>query len=138
MLGLIVLVTQYRRAKGLVHQQLYYFLIGVALTLFSFFVTNYVLVMVSHNIHFAHFSPFFSMFIVVFLTVALIRHRFLDLKFVLIRTVSYAALLALLAFCYSFGIFWLERFFIPKEFTQNLDDLYTIVLIFFISISFLH
>ena len=135
-LGLIVLTTRYKKAKGVVHQQLYYFLIGVALTLLSFFVTNYVLVMVSHNIHFAHFNPFFSLFIVSFLTVALIRHRFLDMKLVLVRTVSYSALLALLAFCYSFGIFWLERFFIPKAFTKDLDDLFTVVLIFIISVSF--
>lgn len=100
-LSILTLTKKYRKASGVVREQFKWFLAGVVITFFLTSLTNFVLVNFLKEASFVVLGPFFTMFLVGSLAYTILRHRFLDIRIIVIRTVAFFIFLALLAVVYA-------------------------------------
>ncbi|HUQ84795.1 MAG TPA: ATP-binding protein [Candidatus Limnocylindrales bacterium] len=103
-LGFWELIRKYRKSSGLEKLQLRYLIVGIAETFALLIITNFIAVIVFNYSGFVIFGPIFSLILVGFLTYAIIRHRLLEIRIILARSVVYVILLVLVAALYAFGV----------------------------------
>src|SRR3989338_7209787 len=92
--------------------QLKFFLFGIVISFSLLILTNFVLVNVFQNTSLVVFGPFFTLILVGSISYAIVRHRFLDIRLIVARTVAYVSLLTILAVVYSLGFFVIGDFII--------------------------
>ncbi len=90
--ALFMLLKKYRRGDGLQKLQLKYTLIGVALFIGPAVTTNVILPLWFNIYSLNAVGPLFSIFMVSFITYAIVRHRLLDLRVVIQRGLIYTLL----------------------------------------------
>ncbi|OGE64626.1 hypothetical protein A3J13_01565 [Candidatus Daviesbacteria bacterium RIFCSPLOWO2_02_FULL_36_8] len=107
-----VLIRRFRKAQGRLRSQLKFFLFGIVISFSLLILTNFVLVNVFQNTSLVVFGPFFTLILVGSISYAIVRHRFLDIRLIVARTVAYVSLLTILAVVYSLGFFVIGDFII--------------------------
>lgn len=95
--GISVLITGYRRSTGLTKLQLAYVLFGLALTVVVGFNTNFILVALFQRFDFVAVGPLSSLFFLSCVTYAMVRHRLLDLRMVILRGLISALTVVIIA-----------------------------------------
>jgi signal transduction histidine kinase len=106
----IALFLKYIKSTGLRKTQIRYFLLGIILTFSLMVVTNLFFVVILKISSFVIFGPMFSLILVSFTAYAIVKHRFLDIQFLVARSVAYALLVFLIATIYAAVIFAAEKF----------------------------
>lgn len=103
--GFILLGKKYLKAQSIEKIQFRFLILGLATTfsLIAFF--NFIVVNLFQNTTFVSLGPSFTLILVIATFYAIIKHRFLDIKLIVIRAVVYALLLLLLGLIYIFAIF---------------------------------
>ncbi len=106
--GFVILIRKFRRAVGLEKTQLRLFLIGTVAMFFLILVTNLLFVIFLHTAAFINLLPIYTLFFVGVISYTIIKHRFLDIRLIVARTVAYVITVAVLTFLYAGAIFWVS------------------------------
>lgn len=104
LLGIIELIKKYRKTSGLEKLQLKYLIFGITETFALLILTNFIAVVVFHYSGLVIFGPIFSLILVGFITYAIIRHRLLEVRVIIARSVIYLLLILFAAIIYILGI----------------------------------
>jgi len=101
--SIMLLVKKFRILKGTSREQVRYVLIGWGFFAIGSMVVSAVLPLMS-NPDWSKLGPFFSMGIVGFVTYAILKHQFLDIRIIIQRGLIYLVLLAMLGGIYIIGL----------------------------------
>ncbi len=113
--SLIFLILNIRKTHGSKKQQLIYIFLA-ALIGFTGGATNYL----PQTFGIYPFGNYFIIFYVVFITYAIVKHRLMDIRMVVARSVVYSILIAILAGFYAASVLAIEAFLFPDA-TQQID-----------------
>lgn len=125
MAGLVLLVSKWRRARGLGRAQIQYLGAGIGLAGAGGITTNLLLPFFFGNSGYAWVGPYFTIVLLAFAGHAIIRHRLMDLRLIIHRslTISLSLLVAGLPTAMILIIWW------PGLTSgQTTDDLFTFVI----------
>ncbi len=102
-----LLYTKYKKATGIGKMQMKYLFSGlITFGLMAIFLS---LVLVGLNIiYMADFSPSFSLVMVGFIAYAIIKHRLMDIRLIIVKSLLYSFLIAAIASLYLLVIFFLK------------------------------
>lgn len=111
--GFLHLFSRYREATGRQRMQIRYVVAGtgIAAVFGSYF--NLWLPWVG-NTSFMWLGPQFSLFMIAFILYAIVKHRLMDIRLILSRTIVYSLLLGSTLVLYTMLIFLAQRFFQDK------------------------
>jgi len=112
--GLVVLVRKVVHAKAKEKKQRLYLFIGLGLMLITIIATNFILPTVFKDTRFIPYASAFMFPFVVFTSYAILKHRLLDIKSIVTRSVAYVLLLLTLASFYAFAIFGVTSIFFDR------------------------
>ncbi|PYN15859.1 MAG: hypothetical protein DME06_02450, partial [Candidatus Rokuibacteriota bacterium] len=93
--GLGVFLAKWRGARGLQRAQLYYLAIGLGIATAGAVTTNLLVPLLTGRSSYSVLGPYFLLPLVLLVGHAIIRHRLLDLRMVIHRSVAFAAAIAL-------------------------------------------
>ena len=91
--GFVVLIRKYRKAQAIEKIQLKLFLLGAVFMFASILIINLLFIIIFHNSSLIGFLPLYTLVFIGFITYAIVRHRFLDIRLIVARTVAYFVLL---------------------------------------------
>lgn len=117
--GLFLLFRKYKHSSGFEKKQLLLFIIGTSVLYGLTFITNYFLVLVFNITTFVGLLPLYSLFFAGCVSYAIVKHKFLDINYLVARAVSYTVLISVLAVVYTSGAFVAGRYFIMNELSLN-------------------
>lgn len=103
--------------KGQIRVQLGYLAFGTIVSLLVTSVSNLLLPIVFRYEGLLTMSPVFTLPFVGFTAYAIIRHKMMDIRMVVARSVSYSLLVAILAGFYAGAVLGIERLFFPESLT---------------------
>jgi len=121
-------------AKGIEKVQLRYILLGIIIPVFGAFPFN-ILLPAFGNFRFIFFGPLFVTIMVGVISYSIIKHRFLDIRLVVARSVTYTLLVFILGLLYAGGLFAIGSF-ITKERTSSSNLIISTMLALVIAFSF--
>ena len=105
------LIKRYKSAIGIERVQLKYLLFGLIVTFTLIATTDLLGVVVFKSSYFVQFGPLYTLFLVGAVSYAIVKHRFLDIRFVVARTVAYSLLVFILGIFYALGLFLFGIYF---------------------------
>jgi len=97
-----LLFRTYIWQEELARLQSAYILLGLSLTVLTGFITNFVFVMLFNNFSLVELGPSTSLFLVLGMSYAMLKHRLLDLKLAVLRFLAYVSTLLVITLLYSF------------------------------------
>jgi signal transduction histidine kinase len=115
----ITLGRKYKKSTGLERVQIKYLLLGIILTFTLIAITNFIFVVLMNVSSFVIFGPLFTLILVGFISYAIVKHRFLDIKLVVARSVAYSLLLLILGTLYASGLFVVGTFIVKEPTSIN-------------------
>lgn len=114
-LSFYLLISRYKSSSGLERVQLKYLFLGTSI--FAILATGTNLILPIFGIYALNsFGPNFSVIMFSFVAYAIIKHRFMDIRMVVARSVAYFLLLIMTTVIYVAGIFTVNSIFLtaPK------------------------
>lgn len=111
LISLLILFRKYRRSRGYERVQIQYLIFGIGATMLLVVVTNLIIPLVFNNFWFSNIGPFFTLIMIGSISYAIIRHRLLEVRVILARSVMYTLLIVLVAALYTFGVFLVSQYF---------------------------
>lgn len=105
------LYLKYRKTEGTHKAQIKYVIAGWGLLMLGATATNLILPYFTGNADWSKFGPIFSVFMVGFITYAIIRHHLMDIRIVIQRGLIYTFLLVLIIGFYLASVFVLGYLF---------------------------
>src|SRR3989344_3931956 len=105
LLAFINLVRKLKKSSGLERAQIRYLLFGILATFTLIATTDLLGVVVLKSSFFVPFGPLYSLILIGSISYSIVKHRFLDIRLVVARTVAYTLLILLLGFIYGMGLF---------------------------------
>lgn len=94
------LIRRYRLVGGQPRQQMQYFFLGVTFSFLFGVTTNLILPLITGSTSLAKFGPASTIFLVFLTGFAIIRHRLLDIRLMVLKSVAYSLSLAVIAVVY--------------------------------------
>ena len=94
--GSFKLFSKFRKSRGLTRLQLRYLLLGIVLSLSAILATNLIAVLIFNTTFFINFGPGFTLIFTSFAAYAIIKHRLLEIRAIVARSIAYALLLVTL------------------------------------------
>lgn len=91
--GFVRLISKFRHSRGLLRQQLLLFLLGLIISFTLLTLTNFIAVVVFRTLQLTALGPPFTLILFGMMVYAILRHRFLDINYLVARAVSYTLLL---------------------------------------------
>lgn len=135
LLGFVELIKKYRNTSGLERLQLKYLILGITETFVLLIITNFVAVVLFHYSGFVIFGPIFSLILVGFISYAIIRHRLLEIRLIIARSVLYTLLIFVIAVLYTLGIFLLSSYIFGERINIE-QEISHVLLALFVSFTF--
>lgn len=127
--GIYLLINKFRHSHGVEKRQLKHVLTGIVISFGLIFFTNFLAVLLFGRSDLIPLGSSYTLFFSGFMAYAIVRHRFLDIRLLVARSVAYLFSLALLTIPYAFSAIVLTRLFFPES------ELSTPQLIFLIFIA---
>lgn len=115
----LILVRKFLRASGREKAQLRFFLFGILSSFSLLILTNFILVNVFQETQFVVLGPFFTLILVGSIAYAIVKHRFLDIRIIIARAVTYTLVLLTLTGFYALALFTLSAYFLPLTYGQG-------------------
>ncbi|MFH1598055.1 MAG: ATP-binding protein [Patescibacteria group bacterium] len=109
--GLIKLIKKYIRASSLEKIQLRYIFLGLFFMFLLILTFNFGFVVFLKDISFVTFAPLFTLPFLVTIFYAITRHRFLDIRVIISRSIIYFFLVLAVTFAFSGTIFVFGAYF---------------------------
>ncbi|KKP59869.1 MAG: Sensory transduction histidine kinase [Candidatus Gottesmanbacteria bacterium GW2011_GWA1_34_13] len=113
--GFWVLIKKFKHSFGIEKIQIKLFLLGAVFMFLSLLVTNLLFVLIFKTSAFIDLLPVYTLIFVTCISYAIIKHRFLDIRLVVARTVSYTLLIGLFGLFYAFLFAILSSLFISTS-----------------------
>lgn len=107
--GLGILVGKLRKSTSKLRTQLQYLFLGTCISAICIFATNQVLPVAGMNF-LGKFGPFCIIVFVLLTSYAIIKHRLMDVKALVLKSVAYTVLVGVIALTYIFIIFYIKRY----------------------------
>ncbi len=120
-----------RRSIGIQRSQITYLLWGLGITVFLSLGTSVVIPLIFKNAATAKLAPFTTVFFLSFTTYAIIRHRLLDIRLVITRSLIYGILLTVVSLAFIFITIISAQFFGGSATSRNAISVAVAVLIVF-------
>ena len=108
--GFIQLAIKMRRSSGIEKIQIKLFFLGTTLMFASILLTNLIAVLVFNTTAFIGLLPVYTLMFIGFISYAIVKHRFLDIRLIVARSVAYFFLVTILAGVYASGLFVVGNF----------------------------
>lgn len=99
--GVITLWKRLRSATGVLRPQLQIIGLGIVLMFSLIVLFNFVLVVIFNISSYVSASPLYTLPFVLAVAYAIVKHKFLDIRAVIARAVSYSVLMTLFGICYA-------------------------------------
>jgi len=116
-IGMFEFLRKYKNGKGIVKTQIMYVLIGLLLSASIAIITNLVLPQVFNlPIEIGRLGIYGLSFFIAFTAYAIIKHRLMDIRLIVVKSIIYALLFLFIGIIYTFFIFILGAF-VFKDFT---------------------
>lgn len=127
--GLVVFGVSYRKARGMLRQQILYVFTGIVLAFVPVILTNVVAILFGIN-SFLDTGPSFVLIFVAFSSFAIVRHRLLNIRAVVARSLAYVFSIGAFAFLYAFLAFGLAQGVLLKNIltTQLSQQIFNVIL----------
>lgn len=126
--GFVSLVRKYRRSRERLRQQLKYILVGSIVLWIVVPLTNFILTLALQTNIFAKLGPIYTLAFSSIIAYVIARHRFLDIRAIIARTVAYVLLLFTFAAIYSSLVFAISTLLIDtNQLTFELQILYVLL-----------
>lgn len=125
--GIFILLKKYRLSVGIQKQQLLFVLIGITLMHILLITANFVIVLLFKSSFFISFGPFFTLPFLISVFYAITRHKFLEIRLVVIRAISLTLLIGIAAALYA-GALYSFADFIPESNKHNFNFILTVIL----------
>ncbi len=100
-----ILIKKFLQSKGYDRSQLQYLLFGIIIMMIIATITNLAIPILFNRFEVSNYGPFSSIAVIGFTSYAILRHRLLDIRLVVARTVAYTLLLTILSVIYTGAIF---------------------------------
>jgi signal transduction histidine kinase len=113
MLGLIWYARQ--KAQGADRQRLRYLTLGIGLMIALAMITNLLLPLILGTNDLARYGTYATVVFIALTSYAIVRHRLMDIRLVMARSVAYSLLVLILGSGYSAGLFMLQAAFFRQE-----------------------
>lgn len=111
--SVIVLYRRSIRVVGVERKQLRYLMLGILLMNGLMIFTVLLPVNLFHDNRFVTLAPFYTLLFLVITAYTIIRHRLMDIRLIVARTVAYVLLLTFLGAIYVGLIFGISNFILP-------------------------
>jgi len=99
--GVVTLWKRLRAANGVLRVQLQIIGVGIVLMFALIFLFNFIFVVVFSNSAYVSASPLYTLPFVAATAYAIIKHKFLDIRLIIARAVSYTVVVSLFAIIYA-------------------------------------
>ena len=99
--GVVTLWRRLRAANGVLRVQLQIIGVGIVLMFALIFLFNFIFVVVFANSTYVSASPLYTLPFVAATAYAIIKHKFLDIRLIIARAVSYTIVVSLFAIIYA-------------------------------------
>jgi signal transduction histidine kinase len=113
-----ILIRNFIRSKGLPKTQLGYLLLGLLLTTLSVISTNLLLPIFGFY-QFNGIGPASALFFSAFTTYAIVKHRLMDIRLVVARTIAYSLLLLIITGSYALSMLAFSSYFFQGSLQGN-------------------
>lgn len=130
LLAIGLLIHKFIKSKGYDRLQLQYLLLGISILMVIGTIMNLIIPLVFNNYTSTHYGPFSSIAVVGFTSYAILRHRLLDIRLVVARTVAYSILIITIAVFYTGAVFLLSRSLFVGEISGDQIAVYSVVALF--------
>lgn len=118
------LFRKFRRAHGIERVQIGYLIFGLVSSFSLMAFSSFIIVMIFRTDDTVFFGPVFSLIFIIFIAFAVVRHRFLDLKALVLRSVFYVLFFAVVCVLYATALVLVMLTFTDIELTvQNVATL---------------
>ncbi|MFZ2205490.1 MAG: ATP-binding protein [Minisyncoccia bacterium] len=129
-LSFILLIRKFRKATNHRRLQILIFMLGVGITYALAEILSFIFILLKYT-KLVFLGPFFTLILVVFVFYAITKYKFLDIKLLIFRSVTYILLIVTVALFYIFGLFIALRYIFPSIYIST--DIYW--LLFFLSFT---
>jgi signal transduction histidine kinase len=113
-IAFIILLKKYFKSSGIVKTQIRYMFWGASLSAAIGFFVNGILLFLGHW-EYASLGPLSIVFLMLFTAYAIVKHKMMDIRLVVARSLAYAILVAILAGFYAVSVLAIERIFFPSS-----------------------
>lgn len=117
--GFASLVSKYKKSIGLVKTQTKLFLLATITMFISILTTNLLFVLLFDTSKFIQLLPIYALMFVTIISYAIVKHRFLDIRLIIIRYITYIVLLVVFGFLYALNIFIAAEYLFPQIYESN-------------------
>lgn len=113
--GVLTLMRKFNKASGVIKIQLRYFILATAFMFFAILLTNVFFVLVLKTTAFVGLLPMYTMIFVGLISYSIMRHKFLDIRFIVARSVAYSIVVLILVLTYSISIFLVGTYIVGYQ-----------------------
>src|SRR3989344_1256606 len=135
LLTFIKLVSRLKKSFGLELAQIRYLLFGIISTFTLITTTDLLGVVLLKSSFFVPLGPLYSLLLIGSISYSIVKHRFLDIRLVVARTVAYTLLVLIVGFVYGLGVFAIGKFITGQQAAIN-DVVISTALALVMAISF--
>ena len=135
--GFYRLYRKYKSSKGMEQQQVLYLLLGDAIAANTAFVTNLILPWIGY-FFLNWLGQICTIVMVSFAAYSIIKHRLMDIRLIVARSIAFTILLVSIGIFYTFSMIWLEKILFPESSGTLTPDqiIFRIVLTMIVVFSF--
>lgn len=117
--GFVRFFKKMRASTGLLRQQLKVVVFGIILSFTLLTLTNFIAVVLFNSIQLTYLGPPSTLIMIATMAYAVMRHRLLDIRLTITRSISFSLLLLTLAGIYSGLLFLAIRFLLRENITLS-------------------
>jgi signal transduction histidine kinase len=129
-LSFVLLIIKYRNSTGVIRIQLLYFLLGIILTFSIMAISTVVSVVLLKQSDFVFIGPISTIFLIVCVAYSIVRHRFLDIRLLVARSVAYFLLVIILRLFYATDMFLISNYFFQEHVKESQAFVYALLALF--------
>ena len=100
LLTVALLVFKYWKSRGIEKMQFQYVCFGFFIFLLTILLTNLLLPVITGTNELAKFGPYSTVFLAGFFAYAIVKHRLMDIRLVVLKSAAYSVILAVVAGAY--------------------------------------
>ncbi len=113
--GLMRFVRKMLASQGTLRKQFRVVIVGMLVSFTLIILTNFLAVVLFQSVQLTFLGPPLTLIMVGSMAYAVIKHRFLDIRSAIARSLSFSLLVGLIALLYSLVLFALTRFLLNEE-----------------------
>lgn len=133
--GVFILFKKYKSTRGVIRIQLRYLIFATAFMFLAILLTNVFFVLVLKTTAFIGLLPIYTTIFVGLISYAILRHKFLDIRLIVARSIAYSIVVLILVFSYATGIFLVGTYVIGYDIIP-INMIVSVFFAFIIAISY--